>query len=214
MKRNRRTRRFQVVAGGEALLSFAGGSLLTAPAVAVGLDRALSAQLVPWKSARATHDLGKVVLDLAVAIALGGDCLSDLAVVRSQPDVFGQVASDPTVSRLITTLARDAERSLVALRAARAIARQRAWELVPVAAGPGPLVIDIDATLVQAHSEKQGAQPTFKRGFGFSPILAFADHGIGWDRRVPGRPAAPREGERQQRRRPHHRPHPRPGATA
>jgi len=175
----RRTRRFQVVAGGEALLSSAGGSLLTATAVAVGLDRALSAQLVPWKSARATHDPGKIVLDLAVAIALGGDCLSDVAVVRSQPDLFGQVASDPTVSRLMTTLACDAERSLVALRAARAIARQRAWELVPVAPGPGPLVIDIDATLVQAHSEKQGAQPTFKRGFGFSPILAFADHGIG-----------------------------------
>ena len=67
----RRTRRFQVVAGGEALLSSAGGSLLTATAVAVGLDRALSAQLVPWKSARATHDPGKIVLDLAVAIALG-----------------------------------------------------------------------------------------------------------------------------------------------
>jgi hypothetical protein len=70
--------------------------------------------------------------DLAVAIVLGGDCLSDLAVVRSQPDLFGHVASDPTVSRLITTLAGDAGRSLVALRTARAIARQQAWELVPV----------------------------------------------------------------------------------
>jgi len=79
VKRNRRTRRFPVVAGGESLLSSAGGSLLTATAVAVGLDRALSAQLAPWKSARATHDPGKIVLDLAVAIALGGDCLSDLA---------------------------------------------------------------------------------------------------------------------------------------
>lgn len=179
MKRNRGTRRLQVVAGSESLLSSAGGSLLTATAATVGLDRALSAQLAPWTSPRATHDAGKVVLDLAVAIALGGDCLSDLAVVRSQPEVFGQVASDPTVSRLIATLAADAEHSLAALRAARATARQRAWELVPIAAQTQPLVIDIDATLVEAHSEKEGAEPTFKRGFGFSPILAFADHGIG-----------------------------------
>jgi hypothetical protein len=161
------------------LLSSAGGSLLSATARLLGLDRALSDGLAPWRSGRATHDPGKIVLDLASAIALGGDCLADLAVIRSQPDLFGHVASDPTVSRLITTLAADAEQSLAALRAARALARQRAWELVPVAPPAGPLVIDIDATLVEAHSEKEGAQPTFKRGFGFSPILAFADHGIG-----------------------------------
>jgi hypothetical protein len=128
---------------------------------------------------RARHDPGKVVLDLAVAIALGGDCLSDLAVVRSQPDLFGHVASDPTVSRLVATLAADADRSLAAIRAARAVARQRAWQLVPIAAESGPLVIDIDATLIEAHSEKEGAEPTFKRGFGFAPILAFLDHGEG-----------------------------------
>jgi hypothetical protein len=145
----------------------------------VGLDRALREQLRRWTSSRATHDSGKIVLDLALAIALGGDCLSDLAVVRSQSDLFGQVASDPTVSRLIAMLAADPEQSLAALRAARATARQKAWELLPVASDSGPLVIDIDATLVEAHSEKEGAQPTFKRGFGFSPILAFLDHGEG-----------------------------------
>lgn len=179
MKSNRRIRRLQVVAGGESLLSSAGGSLLAATATAVGLDKALIEQLRPWRSSRATHDPGKIVLDLAVAIALGGDCLSDLAVVRSQPDLFGPVASDPTVSRLIASLAADAEHSLAALRAARAIARQRAWQLLPVAADSGPVVIDIDATLVEAHSDKQGAQPTFKRGFGFAPMLAFLDHGKG-----------------------------------
>jgi len=179
MKSNRRTRRLQVVAGGESLLSSAGGSLLMATAHRVGLDGALREQLRPWTSSRATHDSGKVVLDLALAVALGGDCLSDLAVVRSQSDLFGQVASDPTVSRLIAVLAADREQSLAALRAARAAARQRAWGLLPVAAESGPVVIDIDATLVEAHSDKEGAAPTFKRGFGFSPILAFLDHGEG-----------------------------------
>ena len=179
MKSNRRSRRLQVVVGGELLLSSAGGSLLTATAATVGLDTVLSEQLRPWMAGRARHDPGKIVLDLAVAIALGGDCLSDLAVVRSQPDLFGHVASDPTVSRLIAALAADAEMSLVALRTARARARARVWELVPVTPRTGPVVIDIDATLVEAHSEKEGARPTFKRGFGFSPILAFLDHGPG-----------------------------------
>jgi len=165
--------------GSESLLSSAGGSLLLATADLVGLPRLLRQALVPWRSGRARHDPGKVVLDLATAIALGGDCLADVAVVRSQPDLFGQVASDPTVSRLIATLAQDAPAALAAIRTARAAARARVWELAPVSAPEGWLVIDLDATLVDAHSEKEGAQPTFKRGFGHAPLLAFADHGQG-----------------------------------
>lgn len=177
MKSKGRSRRLRVAAGSESLLSSAGGSLLTETASVIGLDRALSEALRPWRSARATHDPGKIVLDLAVAIALGGDCLSDLAVLRSQPDLFGHVASDPTVSRLIAALAADGEASLAAFASARAWARGRCWELASPVRQDGPLVIDIDATLVEAHSEKEGAAPTFKRGFGFSPILAFLDHG-------------------------------------
>lgn len=145
----------------------------------VGLDRTLRAALAPWRSSRASHDPGKIVLDLAAAVALGGDCLADLAVVRAQPDLFGQVASDPTVSRLIATLAADADRVLDALRTARATARDRAWMLQSPIRVDAPVVIDVDATLVESHSEKQGAQPTFKRGFGFAPLLAFVDHGAG-----------------------------------
>ena len=77
------------------------------------------------------HDPGKVLLDLAVAVALGGDCLADLAVVRAQPDLFGQVASDPTVSRLIAALAVDGPVALAAVRRARAAAREQAWWLRP-----------------------------------------------------------------------------------
>jgi hypothetical protein len=100
-------------------------------------------------------------------------------VVRAQQNLFGQVASDPTVSRLIAQLAADGAAALAALRAARATARARVWQIASPVDDDGPLIIDLDATLVDAHSEKQGAQPTFKRGFGFAPLLAFADHGLG-----------------------------------
>lgn len=179
MKSNGRSRRRRVAVGSESLLSSAGGGLLLETAELVGLPRALSRALASWRPVRAQHDPGKVLFDLAVAIALGGDCLADLAAVRCQPDLFGHVASDPTVSRLIATLAADVDASLAAIRGARAQARERVWALQPVTEPDGWLVIDIDATLVEAHSEKEGAQPTFKRGFGFAPLLAFADHGAG-----------------------------------
>jgi len=160
-------------------MSSAGGSLLVRTAEVSGLRETLSRQLAPWRSVRARHDPGKIVLDLAVAVALGGDCLADVGVVRAQQSLFGQVASDPTVSRLIAQLAADGPAALAALRVARATARARVWELAPPVDDDSPLIIDLDATLVDAHSEKQGAQPTFKRGFGFAPLLAFADHGPG-----------------------------------
>lgn len=143
------------------------------------LRRELSAVLAPWRSSRAVHDPAKVLLDLATSVALGGDCLADIAVVRGQTDLFGQVASDPTVSRLITTLASDVEAATAAIRAARAAARQRVWSRRrPLGGAVGDqVIIDLDATLVTAHSDKELAAPTFKHGYGFHPMLAFADHG-------------------------------------
>jgi hypothetical protein len=173
----------RVDASGSGVVSQAGGVLLVETIRAVGLDRLLSRALAAWRKPTARHDPGKVVLDLAVALALGGDCLADVALLRSAPGVFGLVASDPTVSRTVDALAADAPAVLAAIDAARAGARARAWELAG-AHGPGhdvtaarPLVIDVDATLVTAHSEKEQAAPTFKRGFGFHPLWAFADHG-------------------------------------
>lgn len=179
MKRIRRSRSLQVVAGGESLVSSSGASLLVRVAAVTGLGRALEEAMRPWRTARAQHHPGKIMLDLAVAVALGGDCLADLAVVRSQPQLFGSAASDPTVSRLIATLARDVEPALTALRSARARSRARAWSLVSPVVAQRPVIVDLDATLVDAHSEKEGAAPTFKRGFGFAPLLAFVDHGSG-----------------------------------
>jgi hypothetical protein len=97
--------------------------------------------------------------------------------------VFGPVASDPTVSRCLDAQAADATAALAAIDVARAAARARAWELAAEQAldsgtdAAAPLVIDVDATLVTAHSEKEAAAPTFKRGFGFHPLWAFCDHG-------------------------------------
>jgi hypothetical protein len=126
------------------------------------------------------HDPGKVVLDLAVAVALGGDCLADAGVLRAEPAPFGPVASDPVISRLISLLAADAPAALTAIGRARATARERAWQLAGQSA-PGAdgelIVMDIDATLVTAHSDKERAAPTWKKGYGFHPLTVFADHG-------------------------------------
>jgi hypothetical protein len=157
--------------------------LLTRAATAVGLDTALSAALARWRRPSARHDPGKIVLDLALSLAIGGDCLADVAQLRAHPQVFGPVASDPTVSRCIDTLAADAPAVLAAIAAGRATARATAWRLAgnhapdSGADAAAPLVIDVDATLVTAHSEKECAAPTFKRGFGFHPLWAFVDHG-------------------------------------
>ena len=99
-------------------------------------------------------------------------------MLRAQPGVFGRVASDPTVSRLITTLAADVDAALAAIGAARAAARERVWQAGPPVQD-GLVVIDMDASLVTAHSDKQDATRTWKRTFGFHPLLAFADHGTG-----------------------------------
>jgi hypothetical protein len=165
------------------VVSHAGAVLLTETIAVTGLGQALSAALARWRPRLAVHDPAKVLLDLAVGLAVGGDCLADIALLRSQPGVFGLVASDPTVSRTIDRLAQDAATVLAAIDTARAAARAQAWRLAGedgpdhgIDAGT-PLIIDIDATLVTAHSDKQGAAPTFKRGYGHHPLWAFVDHG-------------------------------------
>jgi len=161
----------------------AGGMLLTKTAVVTGLTHGLSAALGRWRKPFATHDPGKIVSDLAITLALGGDCLADAALLRSEPDVYGKVASDPTISRLISLLAADAPRVLKAIDDARAEARARAWLLAGEHAPDSgmsvehPLIVDVDATLVTAHSDKEHAKPTFKKGYGFHPLCAFVDHG-------------------------------------
>ena len=160
------------------------GAVLLAETIRVtGLDRELSAALSPWRKPLSHHDPGKIITDLAISLAVGGDCLSDLAVIRAEPGLFGPVASDATVSRLITVLGADPDTVVKAIAMARKTTRLRAWGLAgdnaPTAGiNPAhPLIIDLDATLVTAHSDKEHAAPTFKKGYGFHPLCAFADHG-------------------------------------
>src|SRR6266699_737148 len=158
MQLTARRPKITVSADGTGLISQGGALLLTRTLRAAGLDHGLSAALERWRPARAVHSPGKIITDLAVTLALGGDCLADVAMLRAQPELFGPVASDPVVSRLVTRLAADAPRALKAIRAARAAARARAWELAGNAApgaDGGLITVDIDATIVTSCSEKE-----------------------------------------------------------
>ena len=182
MKNSARAARVQVSADGRGLVSQAGSVLLRETLRVTGLGRGLSQGLARWRAPRAVHDPGKVIADLAAAVALGGDCLADIAVLREQPQLAGPVASDPVVSRLVSALAADGPRALKAIRTARAAARERAWDL---AGGDAPgsdgglVTVDLDATIVIACSDKEQASPTWKKTYGFHPMTAFADHGAG-----------------------------------
>ena len=180
MNNSARSRRVQVSADGLGLVSQAGAVVLWETMRVTGLGRGLSAAMQPWRAPRAVHDPGKIVADLAAALALGGDCLADIAVLREQPDLAGPVASDPVVSRLVRSLAADLPRALEAIRDARSAARERAWALAGTAApgaDGGLVTIDLDATIVIAHSEKEQAAATWKKTFGHHPMTAWADHG-------------------------------------
>jgi hypothetical protein len=126
---NARGSRVAVSADGEGLVSQAGAVLLWETMRVTGLGRGLSQALERWRAPLAVHDPGKIIADLAAAVALGGDCLADIAVLREQPQLAGPVASDLVVSRLVRRLAQDGPRALRAIRAARAAARDRAWAL-------------------------------------------------------------------------------------
>lgn len=148
------------------LTSRAGTALLSGLADKLGLTAGLTKAL-RLHSRRVRHEPGRIVRDLAVMLADGGDALCDLGVLRDQEALFGPVASEATAYRCLERLD---EELLAAVRAARALARERAWEQ---AGAPKRLILDLDATLVTAHSEKEGAAGTYKGGFGFHPLLCF-----------------------------------------
>ncbi len=161
----------EVTADGEGLVSHAGSALLAGVADKTGLTRALSRELGWMRQRRGGHDPGRVIRDLAVMLGDGGDCLADLRAVRDQAPLFGAVGSDATAFRVIDAIASD-RAGLDRLRCAHARARERAWELI---GAPQRLTIDLDATLLASHSDKEGAAGTFKGGYGFHPMLAYGD---------------------------------------
>lgn len=168
VKRSRRRPSVKVTGDGHGVVSHAGTRLLGDVAERSGLGADLGAALAPITRRARRHDPGEVV-DLVITLADGGECISDLRVLRDQPDLFGEVASQPTAWRVLDAID---ETVLGELQAARAASRARMW-----AAGLAPkkLTLDFDASLVNVHTEKQKAAPTYKRGFGYHPLFVFLD---------------------------------------
>ena len=130
MQNTARRPKITVSAAGKGLVSQAGTLLLAEAARVTGLGEGLAGALARWRAPRAVHDPGKILTDLAIALALGGDCLADIAVLRAQPELAGPVASDPVISRLVAALAAEGPRALRAIRKARAAAHPRGQNLM------------------------------------------------------------------------------------
>jgi hypothetical protein len=155
----------EVRADGTGLSSRAGTALLALAADRLGLTGALGWALGATRERRSAHDPGRVFCDLAVMLADGGRCVSDLVALGSQPALFGDVASVSTARRVLLSVG---EAELERLRAARAQARARAWA---AGAAPTEVILDFDATPITAHSDKEFAAGHYKGGFGFNPLL-------------------------------------------
>lgn len=154
-----------VRADGTGLSSRAGTSLLALVADRVGLTSGLCDALGGTRERRGGHEPGRVFCDLAVMLADGGRCMSDLAALAGQASLFGEVASVSTARRVVLSVG---EAELAAIRAARARARSRAWA---AGAAPHRVILDFDATPIDVHSEKEHAAGHYKGGFGFNPLL-------------------------------------------
>lgn len=167
VKRSELLESVQVVADADCLTSRAGSALLVGVADRVGLTNALVVAMGDVRRRRSRHQPGRTLRDLALMLADGGDCLADLGALRDQPTLFGDVPSDATAWRALAALA---DGRLPAVRKARAKARERVWEL---AGPPRRVILDLDATLIAAHSEKEQAAGNYKHGFGFHPLLCY-----------------------------------------
>src|SRR3954468_16257152 len=157
------TWKVDVRADGTGLSSRAGTALLALAAQRLGLSDTLGWALAGTRERRSAHDPGRVFCDLAVMLADGGRCVSDLVALASQPALFGAVASVSTARRVLLSIG---EAELDRLRAARAQAR--AWA---AGAAPEEVILDFEATPITAHSDTEGAAGHYKGGFGFNPLV-------------------------------------------
>jgi hypothetical protein len=172
----------KVTAGGKGLVGHAGAILLRKAADQAGLTGLLSGAL-KQKRTSPLIDRGIALVSMAAAIALGATSMSDVGLLVHLAPLLGAAPSGPTVRRALDLAG--TPRMLDRIAAARAKARAHAWTLIagtaagfpwPVIAGKtltGWVVIDMDATLVTASSDKEGASPTWKKGYGFHPLGAW-----------------------------------------
>ena len=167
---SRSVRRAKVIPDGKNLVSHAGAALLAELADRSGLTEAMSEAMAECGINWHTHDPGVVLTHLAVAIADGADCLADIAGLKEQEDLFGPVASVATAWRAVHATA---SVELRAIPVALSTARERVWAVEPP---QGPMIWDFDSTLLNVHSEKEDAAPTYKHGFGFNPLAVWCDN--------------------------------------
>jgi len=151
------------------LVSHAGVALLVELADRAGLTEALSGALADTRERRSAHDPGRVLRDVAVMLADGGDCVTDMAAFEGQERLFGARASETTTQRVLKSVD---EQLLARVRAARAKARARVWD---AGARPETITLNIDATLLTAHSDKELAAGNYKHGYGFHPLNCYLD---------------------------------------
>ncbi|MGW2232252.1 transposase [Streptomyces formicae] len=146
-------------------LSRARGVLLAETVRRTGVDRAVPTTLAPWRRPRAVHNPGKIMLDVALALALRGDCLADVGMLRpSRPCSVWRLPNRRSPASSTSSLRRD--RGPWPRSAPHgAHVRKHAWKLASQAApdADGSVIVDIDGVLVLAHSEKQDAAATWKR---------------------------------------------------
>lgn len=171
MKYSRRRRLPVISADGERIVNHTGALLLKEMSDRMGLTDELGHALSEVRVRRSAHDPGAILRDIAVTLANGGDCIADLAALRGQETLFGEVVPDVTAWRAVRNTA---PKCLGAIKAAVATTRARAWSAG--AAPEGEMILDFDATIVESHSEKEGAQGTWKHTFGFHPLLCYLDN--------------------------------------
>jgi hypothetical protein len=172
----------KVTADGKGLVGHAGTVLLRKAADQAGLTAALSAALRKTGTAPLL-DRGIVLVSMAAAIALGATSMSDIGVLAHLAPLLGTAPSGPTVRRALDLAG--TTRMLERIARARAKARAHVWKLIEATPAGFPwleiagktldgwVVIDMDATLVTAYSDKEGAAPTYKKGYGFHPLGAW-----------------------------------------
>lgn len=169
----------KVTADGAGIVSLAGTSLVRFLAEQTGLRAAVAAVVNP-AGKLVVHDRGQVVCDLAAMVMAGGEAISDIDTLRGQNVLVGSVASMPTAWRTLESMT---PRMLTQVERARARIRAGLWKRITVPAVPvagrtlgATVVLDIDATLVTSHSEKEQAAATFKKGFGYHPLACWCDN--------------------------------------
>jgi hypothetical protein len=166
-------RNVKVEGGGEQVVAHVGLHALGAFGDRLGLGAGLSAAIPITGERLPLHDRGKVLVHSMLMLAGGGECCADIEYLRSQEELFTSVPSDSTTYR---TFRQITPSTLATLWGAMAEVRAKVWGRSAATVGTDTVVLDIDASLVQIHSEnKEGTGPNYKGGFGFHPMLCFAD---------------------------------------